>query len=78
MRGLPRQKLPGLEECLERNLEAARLTNPAVRPLGVSINTAALDEAGARECMAEIEQALGLPTVDAFRTGVARLVDAIP
>ncbi len=78
MRGLPHQPLPGLEECLERNLEAARLTNPDVQALGVSINTAALDEAAARDCMAKVEQELGLPTVDAFRTGVARLVDAIP
>ncbi len=77
MRGLPHQKLPGLKECLERNLEAARLTNPEVQALGVSINTAALDEAAARDYMARIEQELGLPTVDAFRTGVARLVDAI-
>ncbi|MEZ5865921.1 MAG: N-acetyltransferase DgcN [Geminicoccaceae bacterium] len=78
MRGLPHQKLPGLKECLERNLEAARLTNPDVQALGVSINTAALNEAAARDYMAEVEQQLGLPTVDAFRTGVARLVDAIP
>lgn len=77
MRGLPHQKLPGLKECLERNLEAARLTNPDVRALGVSINTAALNEAAARDYMAEVEQKLGLPTVDAFRTGVARLVDAV-
>jgi uncharacterized NAD-dependent epimerase/dehydratase family protein len=77
MRGLPHQKLPGLKECLERNLEAARLTNPDVQALGVSINTAALNEAAARDYMAEVEQQLGLPTVDAFRTGVARLVDAL-
>lgn len=77
MRGLPHQKLPGLKECLERNLEAARLTNPDVRALGVSINTAALNEAAARDYMAEVEEKLGLPTVDAFRTGVARLVDAV-
>ncbi len=78
MRGLPHQKLPGLEECLERNLEAARLTNPDVRALGLSINTAALNEAAARDYMAEVEDKLGLPTVDAFRLGVGRLVDALP
>lgn len=78
MRGLPHQPLPGLALCLQRNLEAAQLTNPGVTALGVSINTAALDPDAARDCLARIEQELGLPTVDAFRDGVARLVDALP
>ena len=31
MRGLPNRKLPGVGECIEANLVAARLTSPAVR-----------------------------------------------
>jgi len=78
MRGLPHQPLPSLALCLQRNLEAAQLTNPQAAALGVSINTAALSDAAARDYMAKIEDELQLPTVDAFRTGVARLVDALP
>jgi len=78
MRGLPHQPLPGLALCLQRNLEAAQLTNPDVRALGVSINTAALSEAAARDYLAKVEDELQLPTVDAFRTGVAKLLDALP
>lgn len=78
MRGLPHQPLPGLALCLQRNLEAAQLTNPDVAALGVSINTSALDDAAARDYLAKVEDELELPTVDAFRHGVGRLVDALP
>lgn len=78
MRGLPHQPLPGLALCLQRNLEAARLTNPDVQALGVSINTSALNEAAARDYLAEVEAELNLPAVDAFRSGVDKLLDALP
>jgi uncharacterized NAD-dependent epimerase/dehydratase family protein len=78
MRGLPHQPLPGLALCLQRNLEAAQLTNPDVTALGVAINTAALNDAAARDYLAKVEDELGLPAVDPFRIGVAPLVDALP
>jgi uncharacterized NAD-dependent epimerase/dehydratase family protein len=78
MRGLPHQPLPGLALCLQRNLEAAQLTNPDVTALGVAINTAALNDAAARDYLAKVEGELGLPAVDPFRIGVAPLVDALP
>ena len=78
MRGLPEYPLPDLEVCMEMNLAAARLTNPAARFVGVAVNTSALDEAAARRCLAETEQRLGLPCVDPVRTGVARIADRLP
>lgn len=78
MRGLPHQKLPPLPVCLQRNIEAAQLTNPAVKALGISVNTSALNDAAARDYLAKVEDELRLPAVDAFRDGVARLVDALP
>src|SRR3546814_19446955 len=39
MRGLPDYKLPDLAACLEANLAAARLTNPAARFVGIAVNT---------------------------------------
>jgi uncharacterized NAD-dependent epimerase/dehydratase family protein len=77
MRGLPGRKLPGLEETLAVNLEAARLTNPAVIAVGVALNTSNLpsDEA-ARVCV-ETEERLGLPTQDPIAHGVDRIVDRV-
>src|SRR5207237_8137493 len=59
MRGLPSYRLPDLRLCIERNVEAAQLTNPAARCAGVSVNTAALDAASARDYLRTTEDRLG-------------------
>jgi len=75
MRGLPGYPLPDIKLCLERNIEAAQLTNPAVRGVGLSINTSGLDPAAARDYLRQTEDRLRLPCVDPVRTGVGRIVD---
>jgi len=77
MRGLPHFPVPDLAACIARNIEAAQLTNPGVRCVGLSINTAALGDNAARDCLRQTEDRLGLPCVDPVRTGVAALVDAL-
>jgi uncharacterized NAD-dependent epimerase/dehydratase family protein len=77
MRGLPGYLVPSLEACIEANLAAGRLTNPAVRCIGVSINTAALPVGEALDLIERTADRLGLPVVDAVRTGVKPLVDAL-
>ena len=77
LRGLPHYKLPTLEALRDLALESARIVNPDVRVAGISVNTAALSEADARKCLHEIEDRMGLPTVDPFRHGAGRLVDAL-
>jgi len=75
MRGVPGHPVPGLKETLERNLEAARLTNPAVIAVGVAFNTSAYsDEEAARLC-AEASADLNLPCQDPVRMGVDQIVD---
>jgi len=75
MRGLPGYKLPDLQLCIDRNVEAAQLTNPDARCVGLSINTAGLDEAAARDYLRDSEARLGLPCVDPVRTGVGAIVN---
>jgi len=77
MRGLPEFPLPSLAECMEANLNAARLTSPDVKCIGISINTKALTEAEAKAYLKKTEAEMGLPVVDPVRNGVARLVDAL-
>jgi uncharacterized NAD-dependent epimerase/dehydratase family protein len=77
MRGLPDYKLPTLETLRDVSLQMARIVNPDVRVTGVSINTAALDEEAALDYLGAVEKRLGLPTVDPFRQGAARLVEAL-
>ena len=77
MRGLPHYPLPSLEALRDLALTMARIVNPEVRVIGVAINTAALAEPEALDHLAEVEARLGLPTVDPFRQGAGRLVDAL-
>jgi uncharacterized NAD-dependent epimerase/dehydratase family protein len=77
MRGLPDYQLPDLGACIEANERAARLTNPAARCIGISINTAGLDESAADACLRKAEATYGLPAADPFRSGVGRIVDAL-
>ena len=77
MRGLPGYRLPSLEAVRDMALELARVANPGCKVVGVSINTQHLGEEEAVAYMAEVEARLGLPTVDPFRQGAARLADAL-
>jgi uncharacterized NAD-dependent epimerase/dehydratase family protein len=77
MRGLPDYKLPRLEDLRDLSLAMARMVNPEVRVTGISINTAAMHEEAALEYLEAVERRLGLPTVDPFRHGADRLVDAM-
>jgi uncharacterized NAD-dependent epimerase/dehydratase family protein len=77
MRGLPDYPLPSLEALRDLALTTARIVNPDVRVIGVAINTAALDEPAALDHLAAVEARLGLPTIDPFRQGAGRLVDAL-
>lgn len=77
MRGLPTYRLPDIATCMAANLEAGRLTNPAVKFVGISINTANMDAAAAERCLKETADKHGLPAVDPFRTGVGPIVDRL-
>ena len=77
MRGLPHFGLPTLERLRDTALPLARVANPDCVVSGVSVNTKALDDDAALQCCEEIEARLGLPTVDPYRHGAGRLVDAL-
>ena len=75
MRGLPDRRLPEFEPCIEANLAAARLTNPDVRFVGVSMDTSRLDDNARGHVLGETQDRLGLPCVDPMATGVGPIVD---
>ncbi|MEM0936863.1 MAG: N-acetyltransferase DgcN [Pseudomonadota bacterium] len=77
MRGLPGYALPSLEQLRDLSLIHARLVNPRAQIIGISINTAALEEAAALAYIAETEARMALPTCDPFRQGAGKLVDAL-
>lgn len=77
MRGIPGFKLPSLEAVRDMSLQMAHVVNPNCEVVGISINTAALSKEEADEYLAEVEDRMGLPTVDPYRQGAGRLVDAL-
>ncbi|MBF9061104.1 DUF1611 domain-containing protein [Rhodobacterales bacterium HKCCSP123] len=77
MRGLPGYELPSLEALRDTALPLARIANPACEVVGISINTAAMGEDEALSYLEATEKRMGLPTVDPFRQGAARLADAL-
>lgn len=77
MRGIPNFGLPTLEEVRDLSLQIARFVNPDCEVIGISVNTSALNENEAKNYLANVEEQMGLPTVDPYRQGTARLVDAL-
>ncbi len=75
--GFPHIALPSIEQVIEQTVALGRLTNPAIRCAGVSLNTASLDEEAAAAAIDAVAARLGLPAADPMRGGSAfeRLVD---
>lgn len=77
MRGLPGFDLPSLEKLQETALTLARVSNPDVAVVGISVNTQHLSEDEAVSYLKSVEDRMGLPAVDPYRHGADRLVDAL-
>jgi uncharacterized NAD-dependent epimerase/dehydratase family protein len=77
MRGIPGRALPDLAECLEANLQVARLTSPKVRAAGVCLNTWGLGADEARRLCDRTGDRLGLPCTDPVAFGVGPILDEL-
>lgn len=69
--------IPPIDACIRWHVEAATLTNPDARCIGIAVNTSALTESAAADFLKQLADQHGLPAVDPVRTGVASLVDAL-
>jgi uncharacterized NAD-dependent epimerase/dehydratase family protein len=71
-------ELPSIPETIDLNLRLGKRTNAAIRCGGVSLNTAHLEPAAARELMAQESARLGLPVADPMRPddNFERLIDS--
>lgn len=76
MRGVA-HALPSIGDVIDLTLRCGRLTNPAIRPVGIAINTAALGDEEARALLAEAAREYALPATDPIRFGVGPIVERI-
>lgn len=71
----PTYPLPGIKECIDANLAAARLTNPHVRCIGISLDTSRLDAVERETVIRLLSAETGLHVFDPVATGASELVD---
>lgn len=76
MRGVE-HSLPSIAEVIDLTVRCGRLTNPAIRPVGIAINTQAYGDEEARACLRAAADAHGLPATDPIRFGVAPILDRL-
>lgn len=74
----PAYRIPPLDTCVEAYLDAARLTRPDARFLGVALNTRHLDEGERRTALEAAEDRTGLPCVDPLVEGPDALLAWFP
>ena len=67
--------LPLLQETIDLNLAVGRRTNPAIRCVGISVNTSGLEPDRRSEYLASLGASTGLPCVDPVLTGSSAIVD---
>jgi uncharacterized NAD-dependent epimerase/dehydratase family protein len=69
--------IPNLQTAIDDYLRAGRLTNSAIRCVGVSINSSSLSAAESTEYFRRLSAELGLPVCDPVRTGVDAIAAAL-
>ncbi|HEY6823731.1 MAG TPA: NAD-dependent epimerase/dehydratase family protein, partial [Steroidobacteraceae bacterium] len=73
----PDYPIPPLGRVIDAYVRAGRLTNHAIRCIGISINSSELSETDWQGYRVGLERELGLPVVDPMRSGVATVAEAL-
>lgn len=77
MRGLPQSQFPSVKATIALNLQAAKLTNPNVKVVGITVNTSSVSvEEGQRIC-AQLSEQFSLPCADPLRDGTDSIVSTL-
>jgi len=69
--------LPSVKEAIEMHVTMGRRTNPAIRCVGVSVNTSQLDAGRRLAYLRDMGTATGLPCVDPIIDGCGAIVEHI-
>ncbi|HCE3035513.1 TPA: DUF1611 domain-containing protein [Vibrio parahaemolyticus] len=77
IRNLPHASLPTIEQTIEANLAAARLTNPKAQLVGICLNTSAISEEDAAQLCQDWSDKYQVPVTDPVRLGVDAVADKI-
>jgi uncharacterized NAD-dependent epimerase/dehydratase family protein len=75
--GCPGFILPPLPVAIARYEEAARLTNPSARVIGISLNTSGLSDAARADAFARASSETDLPACDPLSGGLGPIADLL-
>jgi len=73
--GMPHVPVPDIERIVALTIDLGRVTNPAIRCVGVSLNTSRVPDSERAAVHEEYERRLGVPSFDPMLGGVERVVD---
>lgn len=65
----PEFPIPSIQDCIDSNLQCARVTNPTVKCVGISVNTSGLPNKDREGYLLGLEKDTGLPCVDPLIDG---------
>lgn len=74
MRGLPDSQFPSVEATIALNLQAAKLTNPNAKIVGITVNTSSVSLEEGQVICAQLSEQFSLPCVDPLRDGTDSIV----
>ena len=74
MRGLPHTQVPSIKQTIELNLQAAKLTNPDAKVVGIAVNTSSVSVDESKAICQQLSEEFALPCVDPMRDGTAAIV----
>ena len=75
MRGLPDSHLPSIADTIELNMHAAKLTNPNVKIVGITVKTSSVSAKEGQSICEYLGKQFNLPCVDPLRDGVDKIVE---
>jgi uncharacterized NAD-dependent epimerase/dehydratase family protein len=75
--GCPSFRLPSIGEVIERTIAIGRLTNPAIRCVGIAVNTSKLSSEQRTSVLKQYANEFALSCVDPLIDGVGPIVDRL-
>ena len=69
--------LPSIQDVIERTTQIGKLTNPAIRCVGASINTSSLPASSRQKYLDELSKEIGLPCLDPLKDGTQIIIEAL-
>jgi uncharacterized NAD-dependent epimerase/dehydratase family protein len=76
MRGVS-NPLPSIQNVIDLTIRCGALTNPGIRPVGIAVNTEAMDERSALDYLKRAEDDYALPATDPIRFGTGVIADRL-